>query len=81
MKIVTVNLPGTGTWREVEIAPGTTPRDVLKELSLGTDYHLSPWKSAEAFADGENLYLVVEDGAKLQAVSAAEVAGCRSVRW
>ena len=74
MKTVAINLPGSQKWRELHIAAGTTPRDVLNELGLGADYRLSPWKSPTTFGDDDNLYGAVEDGAKLQAVSASEVA-------
>lgn len=74
MKTVAVNLPGSGKWQDVEIAPGTTPRDVLNELGLGADFQLCPWQSAKTFAEDENLYGAVEDGEKLQAISASEVA-------
>lgn len=77
MKTVTVNLPGSGKWQNVQIAPGTTPKDVLQQLGLAQGYNLAPWKSPNAFATDENLYQAVEDGAKLQAVSPSEVAQAR----
>jgi len=74
MKTVAVNLPGTGKWSNVEIAPGATARDVLSQLGLGTDYRLCRWHDTVAFGERENIYTALADGEKVQAVSAAEVA-------
>jgi len=74
MKTVTINLPGTGKWEEIQLVAGTTARDVLNQLGLGEDFCLCRWTETTAFGDGENLHKAVKDGDKLQAVSVSEVA-------
>ena len=74
MKTVTVNLPGTRDWEEVEVAPGATPMDILAQLDLGSDFRLAMWGDPTSFGDTENVYQAIQDGEKLQAVSVAEVA-------
>ena len=77
MKTVTINLPGSGSWKDLQIAPGTTARDVLAQVGLGADFSLVRWNSVNAFDDTGNLYQLVEDGEKLQAVTTSEVAARR----
>jgi hypothetical protein len=75
MKTVTINLPGSGKWEELQLAPGATARDVLSQLGLGEDFCLVRWNSVNTFDDRANLYKEVADGDKLQATSVTEVAG------
>ena len=77
MKTVAINLPGSGSWKDMQIAPGTTARDVLTQVGLGADYCLVRWNSVNSFDDAGNLYQLVEDGEKLQAVTTSEVAARR----
>lgn len=70
-KIVIVNAT-SGTYSDLEIAPGTTPRDVKKQLNLEDNYVLTRGRGSEPIPDGENLYETVNDGAKLFATTGAE---------
>jgi len=79
MKTVTINLPGTRDWKELQIAPGTTSRDVLRQLGLSEAYQLTRWNSVNVFGVDENMYQLVEDGEKLQAVSNSEVAKAQRI--
>jgi len=57
---------------ECEIQPGTTSRDVLRQLNL-EGFHLSHDRSGDFFADTENIYARVEDGDKVFASTEAPV--------
>ena len=54
------------------IAPGTTPRDVKKQLNLEESYVLTRGRGSEPILDTENLFETVNDGAKLFATTGAE---------
>jgi len=69
MKNVTI-VPATGgAYSDLTIAPGTTPRDVKKQLGLADEYVLTRGKGSEAIPDTENLYESVSDGTKLFATT------------
>jgi hypothetical protein len=70
-KIVIVNAT-SGTYSDLEIAPGTTPRDVKKQLNLEESYVLTRGRGSEPILDTENLFETVNDGAKLFATTGAE---------
>ena len=71
MKHLVVIVSGTGQPHDLEIQPGTTAGDVLKQIGL-TGYVLQ--KNGEnPFGETENIYPRVEDGEKLYANSPATV--------
>jgi hypothetical protein len=76
MKSITIAVAGTGGQREfkdVSILPGTTPRDVLNNLSLH-GFQLSRPEGG-AFAHGDDLYASVADHQKIYATKADVEAG------
>lgn len=73
MKRVAIKVAGsTEMPKDIGINPGTTPRDICRQLSLN-DYKLS--KDAQVFDDTENIYPLVSDGDKIFATTACEVGG------
>ena len=69
MKNITV-IPATGgAYKDLAIQPGTTPRDVKKQLSLSDDYVLTRGQGTEPIPETENLYETVQDGSKLYATT------------
>jgi hypothetical protein len=72
LAVVISGLPAEKNFREIEVQPGSTAGDVLRALSL-TGYLLSREGSAQAFANEEEIYPVVESGSKLRATPIAEV--------
>jgi hypothetical protein len=57
---------------DVVINPGTTPVDVVRDLNLN-GYKLTKDRDKEPFGDDENIYPLVEDGAKLFATTHCEL--------
>lgn len=74
MKTIAIKVAGSEQEPvDVEIAPGTTAGDILRQLGL-QGYLLSTGPNATAFfAEDENAYTVVRDGDKLFATTRAEV--------
>jgi hypothetical protein len=72
LAVIVSGAPERDRLREVTIGPGTRAIDMLNELGL-QDYMLSRDGSAEFFADQEEVYGVLEDGAKVRATSRATV--------
>jgi hypothetical protein len=72
MKKLSVVIAGTGQIRDVEIQPGTTAGDILRQLNL-PDYLLSKGPNDPFFANAESVYDKVNDGEKLFASTKAEV--------
>ncbi len=71
-KQITV-IPATGgAYSDLTIAPGTTPRDIKKQLGLATNFVLTRGRGTEPIADDENLYESVTDGTKLYATTDVE---------
>ena len=69
MKNITI-VPSTGgAYSDLAIAPGTTPRDIKKQLGLADDFVLTRGKGAEPLHDTENVYESVTDGTKLFATT------------
>jgi hypothetical protein len=69
MKNITI-VPATGgAYSDITIAPGTTPRDVKKQLNLADNFVLTRGRGSEPIPDGENLYESVSDGTKLFATT------------
>ena len=69
MKNITI-VPATGgNYSDLAIAPGTTPRDVIKQLGLSDDYVLTRGKGSEPIANDENLYESLSDGSKIFATT------------
>ena len=73
MKNITIKVLGTqGEPHDVAINPGTTPVDIVRGLNLN-GYKLSKDSDKEPFGDDENIYPLVEDGAKLMATTHCEL--------
>lgn len=72
-KLVAVQKAGSKSHQTLEIEPGTTTRDVLSHLGLGSDYEISVGNRALGLQ--ENLWSRVEDG-DCAFVSAKVDAGC-----
>lgn len=69
LKNITI-VPATGgTYTDVAIAAGTTPRDIKKQIGLADEYVLTRGRGTEAIPDTENLYESVSDGTKLFATT------------
>ena len=65
---------GAGDVREIELTPGSTPGDLLRALDLPPQqYVVSRENSSQALATDEDLYSLVEDGAKIRVVPIAQV--------
>ena len=77
MKKVLVSVAGTGgkqEYKDVQLMPGTKPRDVLSTLGL-TGMELTR-PDGGTFAMNDNLYDAVENGQKIFAAKATAEAGC-----
>lgn len=72
MKRLSVVIAGTGQIRDLEIQPGTTAGDILRQLNL-PDYLLSRGPDTPFFASAESVYDKVGDGEKVFASTKAEV--------
>lgn len=72
-KTIAVVMAAAGNSITLAIEPGTTPRDIRKQLNLDEGFILTNGRGAEAFGDDENLYPLVPDGAKLYASTPVEV--------
>jgi hypothetical protein len=74
MKTIAIKVAGSAHEpTDVEIAPGTTARDILHQLGL-RGYLLSTGPTSDRFfGEDENVYAVVGDGDKLFATTRAEV--------
>ena len=74
-KDFTVVVAGTGEPKDITVEPGTTAEDVLRTLGL-QGYALSKdGSSSTFFQPKENIYPLVEDGAKLWASTDPKVGG------
>jgi hypothetical protein len=74
VKNITV-IPATGgAYSDFAIQPGTTPRDVKRQLGLADTYVLTRGQGSESIPDDENLYETVSDGTKLYATTDVIVA-------
>ena len=65
----------TGQKNYLAITPGTTPRDILRQLGLPTDTVLTRGLGAEPFIGDENLYEVLPDGSILYTATPVEAGG------
>lgn len=74
LAVIISGAPSGDNVREVELERGTTAGDVLRALGL-RNYLLSREGSGSGqnFAETEEIYDAVSDGAKLRAVPTAEV--------
>ncbi len=72
MKKLTIVNATSGTYSDIDIAPGTTPHDILKQLGLDEKYVLTRGKGAEPMPNSENVYETVTDGTKLFATTDVE---------
>jgi hypothetical protein len=69
MKNITI-VPATGgAYSDISIAPGTTPRDVKRQLGLADNFVLTRGWGSEPIPDQENLYESITDGSKLFATT------------
>lgn len=73
MKRVTVTVAESGDYRDLNVAPGTTPRDIRAEMGLDSIYRLSVHRSEVYFDDLEDIFEKISDGTKLVASTAVEV--------
>lgn len=75
IKNITVVIGESGVRHDRQIKPGATPREVLNDLNLdnATEYVLSAARGQEPFGADENIYPLVQDGAKLYASTPADV--------
>jgi hypothetical protein len=74
VKNITIVNATSGAYSDITIAPGTTPRDVKKQLNLDESFVLTRGRGTEPIPEGENLYETVNDGAKLFASTDVVVA-------
>jgi len=72
MKSIVVINAATGDHRDLEIDPGTTAQDILKELGL-SGCVLSKDSGNKTFGETENIYANVDDGEKLHFASKTDV--------
>lgn len=74
-KKITIVKAESGEYTDLEIAPGTTARDIL--ATIGLPHHkLSLGEGVAPFADEANVYQEIEgDGTKIYATTPIEV-GC-----
>jgi hypothetical protein len=73
MKNITVVSAASGQHNDLTIPPGTTVRDIRQQLGLDNGFILTTGRGSEPFADDENIYPAVPDGAKLYASTPVEV--------
>ena len=66
-KDLTVVVAGTGEPKDITVEPGTTAEDVLRTLGLQGYVLCRDGSSSTFFQQKENIYPLVEDGAKLWA--------------
>jgi hypothetical protein len=74
MKRLAVVVLGTGQIHDVQIEPGTTAGEVLRQLNLQS-YMMSKGQNEPFFANAETIYDKVNDGEKLFCSTKAEVGG------
>jgi hypothetical protein len=72
MKRLSVVVAGSGQIHDVEIQPGTTAGDILRQLHL-ENYLLSKGPNDPFFANTESVYDKVNDGEKICCSTKAEV--------
>lgn len=72
MKNITIIPAAGGAYSDISIAPGTTPRDVKKQLNLADNFVLTRGKGTEPIPDDENLYETISDGTKLFSTTPVE---------
>ena len=74
MKNITI-IPATGgSYSDLTIKPGTTPRDIKRQLGMADTFVLTRGQGTESIPDDENLYESVSDGTKLFATTEVTVA-------
>ncbi len=78
MKRVLVTVSATGAGHDLEIQPGTTAADILRQIGL-QDHQLK-MQGEDPFGNTENVYPRIADGEKLFANSIADVGGGSRVR-
>jgi hypothetical protein len=71
-KHITAVIAESGAFHDLQIAPGTTTREIRNQLRLG-DHYLITKRGAEPFGDDENIYGAVADGEKLFLSTPVEV--------
>jgi len=72
MKRLSVVVAGSGQIHDIEIQPGTTAGDILRQLKLD-NYLLSKGPNDPFFANAESVYDKVKDGEKIFCSTKAEV--------
>jgi hypothetical protein len=71
-KHITAVIAESGAYHDLQIAPGTTPRDIRNQLSID-DHYLISKRGGEPFGDDENIYGSVAEGEKLFLATPVEV--------
>ena len=64
-QIAVVNTESGGSIVDLEIAPGTTVEDVLRQLKVHGERSLTVNSGEPPLNDGDNLYTAVKDGQKI----------------
>src|ERR1035438_2936496 len=74
-KQITV-IPATGgAYSDLTIQPGTTPRDIKKQLGLAENFVLTRGRGTEPVPENEDIYASVTDGTKLYATTDVQWGG------
>jgi hypothetical protein len=71
-KHITTVIAESGAYHDLQIAPGTTPREIRAQLGLSDQYLISK-RGNEPFGDDESIYGAVADGEKLFLSTPVEV--------
>ena len=72
MKRVAVIVVASGKIHDLTINPGTTAREILREINL-ENYNLFRQNEPNPFGLEENVYVAVQDGEKLNATARVDV--------
>jgi len=72
MKRIAVSVVASGQIHDLTINPGTTAREILREIGL-EDYDLLRQNESHPFGLDENVYAIVQDGEKLNARAKVDV--------
>ncbi|MGZ5506541.1 MAG: hypothetical protein ACXWJX_14155 [Limisphaerales bacterium] len=71
-KRITAVIAESGAYHDLQIAPGTTARDIRGQLGLSDSYLISK-RGGQPFGDDENIYGAIADGEKLLLSTPVEV--------
>ena len=74
MKRAAVVIAGSGEVRDIDVMPGTTAGDVLRQLGL-EGFVLGKDSGRHMFGETESIYGEITDGEKLHAIANTKVGG------